>query len=277
MHRAMIRNFRDESPGVRRERRAILLAGPPGAGKTTALSQILDALNTTPRDWRVLNADDFKDRLLKLAIDDGSYAERLTPAEVIAIENEGEKVWPRERAALVHEESSMIMKLARDQAIRLGENIIIDGTLSNSDTGSRLVAHLEENRYVVQIVLVDGPRNVTEARVDYRWSQGYESAVNKIPSIRDENLLVLGGRWVPSEVIDALYSQGDEQSICKSAASTIAESSLSVDQIDEYRITEPAGKPKLVEQRIGKSASGRWSRTRAVSYRWKSDGKPYPL
>ena len=259
-HREMISGFRAESPNVRRDRQAILLAGPPGAGKTTAQDELFESTGTTADDWRILNADDFKDRVFKRALDDGSYDSRLTPPEVSASEAAGEKVWPRERAALVHEESSIIMKRARDQSVRLGENVIIDGTLSNADAGTKLVKRLEEQGYSVRIALVDGPRDVTEARVAYRWNRGYESAVNGVPDPKDPDLLTLGGRWVPAEVTDALYRDGNDDSICASSAQTIAKSSTSVTQLDVYRITEPGGRPELVEQRIGKREDGRWDR-----------------
>ncbi|WP_181025738.1 zeta toxin family protein [Rathayibacter rathayi] len=256
--RDVIREFRATSPNVPRDHKAILLAGPPGAGKTTAQDELFASTGTTKADWRILNADDFKDRLFKRALADGSYDSRLTPPEVSAAEAGGEKVWPRERAALVHEESSAIMKRARDQSMRQGENIIIDGTLNNADAGDKLVKRLEEQGYSVRIALVDGPRAVTEARVAYRWNRGYEGAVNGIPDPDDPDLLTLGGRWVPAEVTDALYRDGNDDSICANAAQAIAKSSTAVTQLDVYRITEPGGSPALVEQRIGKRADGRW-------------------
>lgn len=258
VHRQLIRDFRAESPNVRRDRQAILLAGPPGAGKTTAQDQLFSSTGTTAADWRVLNADDFKDRLFKQALADGSYDSQLTPPEVAESEAIGEKVWPRERAALVHEESSMLMKQARDQSIRQGENVIIDGTLSNADAGTKLVKRLEEQGYTVRIALVDGPRDVTAARVAYRWNRGYEGAVDGVPDPSDPDLLTLGGRWVPAEVTDALYREGDDESVCATAAQTIAKSSASVTQLDVYRISDPAGSPELVEQRTGKRDDGRW-------------------
>ncbi len=260
VHRDILREFRAESPHVQEEYKAILLAGPPGAGKTTAQSQLLASTGTAATDWRILNADDFKDRLLKRAITDGSYASHLTPAEVAKKEQAGEKVWPRERAALVHEESSLLMKAARDQAIRKGENVFIDGTLSNADSGKKLVKRLEEQGYEVRIALVDGPRDVTEARVAHRWTQGFEAAESGVDDPDDPDLLLLGGRWVPADVTDGLYRDGTDASVCTAAAYEIAESSDAVKQLDAYQVTKPSGQPEVVERRIGKREDGRWEK-----------------
>ncbi|AZZ53999.1 hypothetical protein C1I64_19475 [Rathayibacter festucae DSM 15932] len=256
--REMIRALRAGAPDVRRDREAVLLAGPPGAGKTTALDELLASTRTTAADWRILNADDVKDLLLRRALEDGSYESHLTPPDLAAVEADGGKVWPRERAALVHEESSMVMKRVRDQSVRRGENVVVDGTLANADAGRTLVERLEGQGYRVRVVLVDGPRAVTEARVADRWARGYRCAVDGIADPGDPDLLVLGGRWVPAQVTDALYRDGDDSSICTSSARVIAESSAAVTQLDVYRIGRPSGTPELVERRIGKHEDGRW-------------------
>jgi hypothetical protein len=60
----------------------------------------------------------------------------------------------------------------------------------------------------------------------------------------------LGGRWVPSEVVHALFA--DEQareSICAAVARELAERHGAVREYAVYRVGEPAAAPELVERR----------------------------
>lgn len=41
LHRRLLAEYRDAFPDVKSERRAVVLAGPPGAGKSTVLRQVL--------------------------------------------------------------------------------------------------------------------------------------------------------------------------------------------------------------------------------------------
>ncbi len=254
-HREIIREFFEANSSVPIGRQAVLLAGPPGAGKTTAQQSILTRSGTTVDQWRVLNADDFKDRLLERAIVDHTLTGILNPSEVEAARRSGVEIWPREMAALVHEESSMLMKRARSKAIRRGENVIIDATLGDEEGARRLVRALEDQGYKIRIAHVDGPKAVTAARVDYRWAQGRREA-------QDGQLEVdtLGGRWVPQEVIETLYRDGDDRSVCGKAVRAAWETSTAVTDVEVYEVTEAAGQPELVEWLTDRRSDGTWGR-----------------
>lgn len=67
-----------------------------------------------------VNPDDFKDELLVTALADGSYDSYLVPDEVRGLEAAGEKFYPRELAALVHNESSILARKAIRDALDRG-------------------------------------------------------------------------------------------------------------------------------------------------------------
>lgn len=69
LHRRLLDEVRAEHPAARAERRAIVLAGPPGAGKSTVLR---DVLGVDASAWVTIDADEFKKKLLREALADGS-------------------------------------------------------------------------------------------------------------------------------------------------------------------------------------------------------------
>ena len=105
-----------------------MLAGPPGAGKSTVLA---DVLGERRGKYLVIDADEFKRSLLREAQTDGSYEQWLMPAAIREREAQGERFFPLELASLVHEESSHLAKSLRADAIAAGDNIVIDTVLSN--------------------------------------------------------------------------------------------------------------------------------------------------
>ena len=57
-----------------------MLAGPPGAGKSTSQDDLIAASGLDREAWRVINNDDFKDQLLRAAVDDGTLRDRAVAA-----------------------------------------------------------------------------------------------------------------------------------------------------------------------------------------------------
>lgn len=127
----ILAEFQAEKPDVAHDKIAIIMAGPPGAGKTTIRQQVLDQMGVTESQFHVIDSDNFKDALLQHAIADGSYESVIKPPEVKDLEAQGEHFYPRELAALVHQESSQLAANARTEAILHGENIVVDSVLSN--------------------------------------------------------------------------------------------------------------------------------------------------
>lgn len=244
LHRHILATARERSAHVPRERQAIVLAGPPGAGKTSVLTQVLAQRRGPESDlenWRTLNSDDFKDELLEQALADGTYEAFLKAPAVRELEAQGERFHPRELAALVHEESSLLNRAAVDHAVRDGQNIILDGTLAKTTRADEMLRTLARAGYDVTIVDVEAPREVTQQRVANRWRDGYLEAEHRITSGEEPGL---GGRWVPASFSGSLYPAGrDERSVCEDVARQVAERHPVVRELHTYRVTAVDGAP----------------------------------
>ncbi|TLP90504.1 hypothetical protein FEF26_15335 [Nesterenkonia salmonea] len=121
LHHQLQREARDAFPNVEQEKKAVVLAGPPGAGKSTVRKKVL---GKDDDKYLVIDADVFKEGLLKQATSDGSYESWIKPDAVEALEREtGTTFYPMELASLVHEESSMMAADLRRDAIERGDNI----------------------------------------------------------------------------------------------------------------------------------------------------------
>lgn len=187
LHRRLLDEARAEHPAARVERRAIVLAGPPGAGKSTVLR---DVLGVDASGWVTVDADEFKKKLLREALADGSYEEFLKPDAVKQREAEDEPFYPLELAALVHEESSFLAKEMQHEVLSEGLNVVIDSVLSKPENAVALGRMLEAAGYSVEVIDVEVPFELSEQRIAQRWRKSYENAIATGEG--------LGGRWVPS-------------------------------------------------------------------------------
>lgn len=98
--------------------------------------------------WLTVDADDFKTRLLREAIADGSYDRLLKPLGVQARVGAGEPFFPLELSSLVHEESSL-----------LARNLRHEGPiwLSHSALSTRIDANERVNQAVRQFLTAVAP------------------------------------------------------------------------------------------------------------------------
>lgn len=224
LHRSLREEIRDAAPDVRQERRALVLAGPPGAGKGGVKADVLgDALET----YRNIDADEFKAALLDAAARDGSLEEWLKPEAVRALEGQGEQFFPLELASLVHEESSYLAKDLRARAIAAGDNIIVDTVLAGEDSALTLGDQLSQAGYMVQVVDVEVPFDLSEQRIRSRWEKEYVAAL--------EGREGLGGRWVPSEYARDVFDGPDGRSKPEHTARLLAEQCPAVADYRVYR------------------------------------------
>jgi hypothetical protein len=60
LHDRVFAQWRAHAPEVATDRHALLLAGPPGAGKSRAQSNLTQRIGVPLARWRIINSDDFK-------------------------------------------------------------------------------------------------------------------------------------------------------------------------------------------------------------------------
>ncbi|MGO4856900.1 zeta toxin family protein [Arthrobacter sp. 2MCAF14] len=244
LHTEILTRFTDTHPEVRRDKKAIVLAGPPGAGKSTAQHALIKDTRTRPEHWLAINADDFKDELLEQARQDGSYDSYLVPDEVRELDAAGEKFYPGELAALVHNESSILSKKATNEALKRGDNVIIDGTLGNEKQARMLLDKLTAAGYDVMVADVETTQAVSEARTLGRWERGYLDAENG--TAKDPLDAKLGGRWVPQSFPGSLFTAPeDTESRCAANAAAVAADYGCVREYVVYRVADQHSGPVL--------------------------------
>ncbi|MFT2753391.1 zeta toxin family protein [Clavibacter sp. Sh2088] len=247
LHERLISDARAAVPDLRQERRAIVMAGPPGAGKTYARRQIL---GDRERQFLIIDADGFKEALLAEAIRDRSYDSDIVPRAVRDHPQIGAAHQPLELASLVHEESSYLAGRARSDSVKRGDNVVIDTVLGSADKARSISAQLEAAGYDVQVVDVEVPFEVSEARIRQRWLDGNEAAR------RGEGL---GGRWVPSDFARNVFDGPDGRSRPEANARMVAEESPAVSRYRVYRTTAEqaeAKAPPVLETDMSRASRG---------------------
>ncbi len=182
-------------------RAVVVAAGPPGAGKTEALSTL--ALS----GYRVIDPDVAKDLLL----DDAEKHGLLTYRNAYVLPD-GQPVGVRELAAHVHSISTRTTDIVRQLALATGENVIIEGTLSWRPLTGQYIGELFSAGYGdLEVVDVEAPLAVALERARNRWWAGRQS--NQ----------AAGGRFVPDEVIESSYVDPLGESSCAANARILAE------------------------------------------------------
>jgi chloramphenicol 3-O-phosphotransferase len=249
LHQGLLRAWRQRYPHRPGERRAIVLAGPPGAGKSTACAALMDASGIPRAHWAVIGNDDFKDQLLLRLLADGAY-DRLVPPEVReALDG---RVWPRELTSLLHEEAGTLAQRATDIALATDRNVVIDGTLGNRENSEDLLARLGAADYEVTIAAVDAPLHVAEARVWNRYLGDYLVAENGTAT---GATATLGPRPIPLEQLAHLYDD-ERSSLCLGVALELAGTQGCVAEFQAFRVEDADGPPVPTDFRGRRSLDG---------------------
>ncbi len=242
LHSRLRDEVRAQTPDAAQEGRALVLAGPPGAGKGRVAETILgDQL----RGYVNVDADEFKKLLLRQAIADGSYESFIKPAAVRELEEAGEKFYPLELAALVHNESGDLAAALREDLIAEGTNLIVDTVLGNVSSATRLSEQLTQAGYTVTLVDVEVPYEVSEARIRQRWQEAMTQAEAGVAD-------ALGGRWVPSSFARPLFETSHGRAASQDVAERFAQTCPVVVRYERYftstaehQESQQAGRPAV--------------------------------
>ena len=146
-----------------RQPQAILMMGGPASGKSTAL--------------KVLDTEGF------IKLDSDAVKEKI-PEYQTAVSAKA-----RNAAAMAHEESSYIIEVALEEAVKNRCNIVYDGTGKNAAKYARLIDMFHDHGYVVRLIYIHVeprlalPRALARAEHSGRYVPPYviESAYASIP------------------------------------------------------------------------------------------------
>lgn len=181
------------------DRKAIVLGGLPGSGKT---STIRAAGGVHTSDYITVNPDDMKEELARRGmIPDIPGHPDLSPLE---------------RSTLIHEESVHLADMLAQRAYRRGKNVIWDFTMGDPNASQRRVQDLRSHGYRVGGIFVDVPVDTALAREAKRyardqadWEAGKGHGGRPVPPWLITNQR-LGRSSHNRQIFDSMHSQFDE-------------------------------------------------------------------
>jgi len=250
LHARILAQWNSSQSNIQRNHRAVLMAGPPGAGKSSAQAELL---GDQVEQYRLLDADEFKRQLLEEAVADGSLQEMLPPELRTAAGDPG-RFYPNELSALVHRESSILLETAVEQSLSRGEDVIIDGTMAWKPWAVQLVTDLERKGYAISIADVEAPQHVAAERIVQRWQKGHMAA---LAAPATDVAAQMGGRWLPASAVDRMFPEKREpdglplhgRSVSEVNSQEITDMYVAVLQYDMYWTANASKGAEHVERR----------------------------
>jgi len=175
-----------------KNRRAIMLGGMPGAGKTTTLKAMQKARMLRREEWVTANPDDFKEAMLQKGMFPNVAG--LSPAET---------------ASLLHEASSEMNHMLEQLLITEGYNVVFDITMGGRerDGEEHWVANIVKglktgNGYKVDGIFVDIPPATSATRAALRHQAGLDALRQGfLTDGAADDAVQFGGRVVPPSLI----------------------------------------------------------------------------
>ena len=186
-------------PAADEKKIAIMTMGGPASGKSSMLK------NVDKSKFVVVDPDHIKGAL---------------PEYVKAIGNK--KATYKKAAFMAHEESSYLAKKIRDEAIKRGNHVIIDGTGANADKFLKTMGDLKGKGYEVQV---------------HYPHLGAEEGSKRVAARANGS-----GRMVPAEFVHRAYKKIDEN---------LERIRAAADNFHAYDASKP-GHPKISTKENGK-------------------------
>lgn len=181
--------------GIPQDRKAVIIGGPPGAGKSYSLQpgepagqlgvvgwDTLDVINPNqPPTHVVINPDVLKEMM----VERGMLPDFLPP-----------EIRPREAVSLIHAESNFLSQMFMQRIATLGYNVAYDSTMANIPHVKKNIAPLALNDYRFSGLYVHVPKEESRVSTLRRFIEESESNP------------VSGGRFVPSEASSTWDTEG---------------------------------------------------------------------
>jgi predicted kinase len=177
---------------------ALVTAGPPGAGKSTLVTEMRLA-----DGWRRIDADDIKVRLLQDGLQRGVFDSVLNHGLLA----DDYPVMLNELASLVHNESVFLADQLIERCLEARENVVIEGTLSWEGLPRRYARMLELNEYA-RVTILDVEVDCATA-LEHAYNRWMEGRIREINGAGKG-----GGRFTPREAITQLYDATGRFSAC---------------------------------------------------------------
>jgi len=193
--------YRSEQPDAPTGgRAAIITAGVPGAGKSSALGAIATG-------YRRIDPDEIKDILLARLEVAGLLDDRR--GRVLC---DGNSVHPGELAGWVHQASTDAADRVRAASLQMGEDFVMEGTLSWGRLPDIYVDELALGGYErLTVVDIEVPFGVALEQSKRRWWEARRSG-------RLTHGVEIGGRFIAESLLAPLYVGRGSASVCAANA-----------------------------------------------------------
>lgn len=242
------------------EHQAVVMAGPPGAGKGHVQGSQLGGLP----GYLVIDADMFKEALVEHELHSGGLV-GMTPPSMGSYAEAGERFAPFEYASLVHEESSILAKRLQSEQLAKGTNVVLDTVLKNEAAAERVRAQMAQHGYRFTVVSVQTTEAISRASIRGRWEGPYREF------LAGQN--ELGGRPVPSGFARSVFPEGEALSGPERSAEWLRQNS---DRCTEYRLyRREEGQPHRLEVHEKRDTRAAWRDAEAADVR-RRQGVSFP-
>lgn len=181
-----------EASDIPREKKALVLGGPPAAGKSFSLKPGESAGSLGVVAWEP--PDDIPDGATHVVINPDIIKEMMVEADMLPDDLPPE-IMPREAVSVIHAESNFLSMLFMSRLAAMGTNIAYDSTMANDGHVKKNLRAVAEAGYSFSGLYVGIPKD--ESRT---------SSLKRYVSEATSN--PLGGRFVPSEASSSWDTYG---------------------------------------------------------------------